>query len=75
MTHFRYDPIDIVLPGGVAMITLVRLPPMVTEPQGVGVELRLRRPWDTEAPEQPDAALSIRVGDHTFTIHGYQSIF
>ena len=74
MTYY-YDPVDSVLPGGVAMITLVRLPPMVTEPQGVGVELWLRRPWDTEAPEQPDAGLSIRVGNRTFTIHGYQSIF
>jgi hypothetical protein len=73
-----HDPIDILLPGGVALLTLEFVQPSTGwEFWGVQVELRLRlrRPWDEDPPTTPDADLTLFVQRRSVLIHGHQSIF
>lgn len=75
MTRFHYDPIDILLPGGVAMLTLKRLPATQAWSRGLCIELMLKRPWDEDPPPAPDAGLTLRIGRRSFLLHGHQSFF
>ena len=66
---------DILLPGGVAMITVARLRASQMWPYRVRFELQLRRPWDVDPPLFPDANITLHVGKRGFLIHAHQNLF
>jgi len=75
VNHDALDNIEILLPGGLMLLSIEWLKPTRAWQHGVRLELMMRRPWDEDPPEAPDAGLTFLVGPDSFLIHGHQSIF
>ena len=67
---YYYDPIDILLPGGVAVVTVRRERATQTWALRYTVGIMLRRPWEKDPPVHFDAAMHVGIGRRSFSVQG-----